>query len=305
MRQFEQDWLELGCRVACSLHYQHPRTSDSSRQPRPSRRVVPDRGSRERHHSGPYVAVVWMRSRVLVGRRAGRPASKAKVDHNDLTESGAVDLQPVATHPPPTPEGKPPRAPVVVPGGSRVEDLHGGHMAVLVSEADTIMRHAEPMATHDRHAGQRFGGDPVHRGVSVGSTTGVGEQHGVDRPVAKHQGRQPRIAGPQAPVARWRRRRAGAVCSQAGQPQGPCQRFGEGSWWRGGPGYWLGRHGRRRGWWCTGRDGWWSRGGEVQQPPGDGQRAQRHQDRKPGPPSAPLHPGRLPTGHRVPVAPPS
>jgi hypothetical protein len=25
MRQFEQDWLELGRRVACSLHYQHPR----------------------------------------------------------------------------------------------------------------------------------------------------------------------------------------------------------------------------------------------------------------------------------------
>jgi hypothetical protein len=25
MGQFEQDWLELGRRVACSLHYQHPR----------------------------------------------------------------------------------------------------------------------------------------------------------------------------------------------------------------------------------------------------------------------------------------
>jgi hypothetical protein len=25
MRQFEQDWLELGRRVACSLHHQHPR----------------------------------------------------------------------------------------------------------------------------------------------------------------------------------------------------------------------------------------------------------------------------------------
>ena len=25
MRQFEQDWLELGRRVACSLHDQHPR----------------------------------------------------------------------------------------------------------------------------------------------------------------------------------------------------------------------------------------------------------------------------------------
>ena len=25
MRQFEQDWLELGRRVVCSLHYQHPR----------------------------------------------------------------------------------------------------------------------------------------------------------------------------------------------------------------------------------------------------------------------------------------
>jgi len=25
MRQFEQDWLELGRRVACSLHYQHSR----------------------------------------------------------------------------------------------------------------------------------------------------------------------------------------------------------------------------------------------------------------------------------------
>jgi hypothetical protein len=25
MRQFERDWLELGRRVACSLHYQHPR----------------------------------------------------------------------------------------------------------------------------------------------------------------------------------------------------------------------------------------------------------------------------------------
>jgi hypothetical protein len=25
MGQFERDWLELGRRVACSLHYQHPR----------------------------------------------------------------------------------------------------------------------------------------------------------------------------------------------------------------------------------------------------------------------------------------
>jgi hypothetical protein len=25
MRQFERDWMELGRRVACSLHYQHPR----------------------------------------------------------------------------------------------------------------------------------------------------------------------------------------------------------------------------------------------------------------------------------------
>jgi hypothetical protein len=25
MGPFEQDWLELGRRVACSLHYQHPR----------------------------------------------------------------------------------------------------------------------------------------------------------------------------------------------------------------------------------------------------------------------------------------
>jgi hypothetical protein len=25
MRQFEQDWLELGSRVARSLHFQHPR----------------------------------------------------------------------------------------------------------------------------------------------------------------------------------------------------------------------------------------------------------------------------------------
>jgi hypothetical protein len=25
MGQFEQDWLELSSRVACSLHYQHPR----------------------------------------------------------------------------------------------------------------------------------------------------------------------------------------------------------------------------------------------------------------------------------------
>jgi hypothetical protein len=25
MRQFEQDWLQLGRRVACSLYYQHPR----------------------------------------------------------------------------------------------------------------------------------------------------------------------------------------------------------------------------------------------------------------------------------------
>jgi hypothetical protein len=25
MQQFEQDWLELGSRVARSLHYQHPR----------------------------------------------------------------------------------------------------------------------------------------------------------------------------------------------------------------------------------------------------------------------------------------
>jgi hypothetical protein len=29
MRQFRQDWLELGSRVARSLHYQHPGTSGS------------------------------------------------------------------------------------------------------------------------------------------------------------------------------------------------------------------------------------------------------------------------------------
>ena len=37
MRQFEHDWLELGRRVACSLHYSTPGTCDSSRQLRPSR----------------------------------------------------------------------------------------------------------------------------------------------------------------------------------------------------------------------------------------------------------------------------
>src|SRR5436190_24145595 len=33
MRQFEQDWLELGRRVACSLHYQHPRNLRLLQQP--------------------------------------------------------------------------------------------------------------------------------------------------------------------------------------------------------------------------------------------------------------------------------
>jgi hypothetical protein len=40
MRQFEQDWLELGNRVARSLHYQHPATSGSSRPPRPKPRTA-------------------------------------------------------------------------------------------------------------------------------------------------------------------------------------------------------------------------------------------------------------------------
>jgi hypothetical protein len=55
MRQFEQDWLELGRCVACSLHYQHPGTSDSSRQPRPSsgwrRRQRPGRRTATRSSS--------------------------------------------------------------------------------------------------------------------------------------------------------------------------------------------------------------------------------------------------------------
>jgi hypothetical protein len=37
MRQFEQDWLELGSRVARSLHYQTPGTSDSWTPTRPRR----------------------------------------------------------------------------------------------------------------------------------------------------------------------------------------------------------------------------------------------------------------------------
>jgi hypothetical protein len=35
MTVFEKDWLELGSRVARSLHFQHPATCDSSRRPRP------------------------------------------------------------------------------------------------------------------------------------------------------------------------------------------------------------------------------------------------------------------------------
>ena len=37
MRQFEQDWLELGSRVARSLHYQHPRNPGSWKPSRPRR----------------------------------------------------------------------------------------------------------------------------------------------------------------------------------------------------------------------------------------------------------------------------
>src|SRR6266511_3224209 len=212
-----------------------------------------------------------------------------------LTESGAVDLQPVAAHPRPKQEGEPPRAAAVgLPGGSGVEDLDGAHRVVLGLEADKIVWRAEPMAAHDRHAAHGLGGDPVHRGGSVRQPAGCGEQHGVDRPGAQGHGLW--AAAPDVPAAGWRCGRAGAVGWRAGQPQGPRQRAGEGWWWRGGAGCWPGRHGRRCGAW-TGRRGWWWLGAQVQQPPGEGQRAQRHQDRKPGLPPAPLHPAASCTRH--------
>jgi hypothetical protein len=52
MRPFEQDWLELGRRVACSLHYQHPRNLRLVRQPGRAGASSLSRGSRERNHSG-------------------------------------------------------------------------------------------------------------------------------------------------------------------------------------------------------------------------------------------------------------
>jgi hypothetical protein len=39
MQQFEQDWVELGSRVARSLHYQHPRNLRLL-QPRPRQEVI-------------------------------------------------------------------------------------------------------------------------------------------------------------------------------------------------------------------------------------------------------------------------
>jgi hypothetical protein len=42
MRRFEQDWLELGSRVHEACTTSTPGTSDSSRKPRPSVRVVPE-----------------------------------------------------------------------------------------------------------------------------------------------------------------------------------------------------------------------------------------------------------------------
>jgi len=40
MRQFEQDWLELGGRVARSLHYQHPRNLRLLQTTRPKQEVI-------------------------------------------------------------------------------------------------------------------------------------------------------------------------------------------------------------------------------------------------------------------------
>jgi len=42
MRQFEQDRLELGRRVACSLHYQHPRKLRLVQATPAEQRVVPE-----------------------------------------------------------------------------------------------------------------------------------------------------------------------------------------------------------------------------------------------------------------------
>src|SRR6266540_4413012 len=135
-----------------------------------------------------------------------------------------------------------------------IEDLDSGQVVVLVLEADRVVWPAEPMAAHDCHAAQGRGGDPVHRGGSVGPAIGFGEQHGVDRPVAEGHGML--VAAPDVSAARWRGCRAGAVGWRAGQAEGPRQRPGEGWWGRGGAGYQRGRDGRRWGW-RTRRRGWW------------------------------------------------
>jgi hypothetical protein len=44
MGQFERDWLELGRRVACSLHYQHPRNLRLLQAARAGQTARPDTG---------------------------------------------------------------------------------------------------------------------------------------------------------------------------------------------------------------------------------------------------------------------
>jgi hypothetical protein len=61
MRQFEQDWLELGRRVACSLHHQHPRNL------RLLQAVQTELAAESLRNGNPVIDVGWLRQRIWIG----------------------------------------------------------------------------------------------------------------------------------------------------------------------------------------------------------------------------------------------
>ena len=217
-------------------------------------------------------------------RPVQRPLGSTELDHQHPAEPGPVDLEAVAAGPG-AQAGRPP--PAALGAGQvrrgRLEHVDQAQLPPVVLEADPVPGGAQPVAADDHRAAQRRRRVPVgHRGTVQPALGGRPEQHRVHRPVANGHGRH--LAPRRQPRADRGRGRTGAVAAEAGQPQRPLQRRrGDRRRRRGGHAHDRGRRGRR---------GRWARPpvvGEVQQPAGDREPADRGQDGQHQPPSPPAH----------------
>lgn len=212
------------------------------------------------------------------------PAGSAELDHQHLAEPGPVDLEAVAAGPG-AQAGRPPPAAVGAGqvGRGRLEHMDQARLPPVVLEADPVPGGAQPVAADDHRAAQRRRRVPVgHRGTVQPALGGRPEQHRVHRPVANRHGRH--LPPRRQPRADRGRGRAGAVATEAGQPQRPPQRRRGGRRRRRrGHAHDRGRPGRR------GRRARLSVIGEVQQPACDREPADCGQDGQHQPPSPPAH----------------